>query len=418
MSIRRILGIVTLFSMLSAHAQTGEILYSPACGHGTFTNGALGVNLAFGIASTGSSKMKGMHFNHIQDGLLSSVWQPKSTSGESVSLKWPVFVEFDTLILRESGRHILAWRIVDDNSGAVLAVGDAIDKKFVLTLNTVRTTGITLMIDAADALPSVSELEVYNSRQPRNFSFIKDSLSSPIAMQSSYPANPRCVAGATFENETVDCGGITVGLSCPDDGEFQPPVFTLKNATLRNVRLAANGGADGIHCVSGDCRLENVVWEDVCEDAATLMDEGKSMVISGGLAFNRSFCSLGDKPDKIFQHNSKNSTIIITDGFTASGEHGKLWRSCGNCTKNGGPRTVEIDNVRIDANMYSIAGANRNYGDKVTIRNLYIRDYSPGLPFICEEYNGVIKGEGKSELFGEFWNTPTCNVHPSDIRPF
>jgi hypothetical protein len=183
------------------------------------------------------------------------------------------------------------------------------------------------------------------------------------------------------------------------------------------VRIAASGGADGIHCKSGACRIENVVWEDVCEDAASNLSEGGSLTISGGSAFN-STDGFGGTPDKIFQHNSKNSTTFIQGGFTAKGNNGKLWRSCGDCTANGGPRHVNISNVRIEGTIGSILGANGNYGDTATIRNLQIQGYSAGKPKVCVEYVGVVKGNGSSTSLGERWNTSVCNVSPSDVTGF
>lgn len=229
-------------------------------------------------------------------------------------------------------------------------------------------------------------------------------------------AASECRAGATIQNKTVDCGGITIGLSCDSDSEKQKPVLTLINATVKNVRISKNGGSDGIHCESGNCTLENVIWEDVCEDAAT--NNGKRMTIIGGVAYN-SLNGLGGKPDKVFQHNSKNSTTEIKGNFTLTGEHGKLYRSCGDCTNNGGPRYLSINGVKINAKIGSIAGVNGNYRDVATIRNLKIKDYKyssgKGKPSVCVEYKGIEKGQGSSSKIQERWNSDECNVSPSDV---
>jgi hypothetical protein len=229
----------------------------------------------------------------------------------------------------------------------------------------------------------------------------------PISSNSS----SRCYAGATFKNETVDCGGVTIGSSCTGDDEDQDPVLTLKNATVKNVRISESGGADGIHCESGSCTLQNVIWEDVCEDAAT--NNGKTMTIKGGWAYN-SKSGYGGKPDKIFQHNSKNSTTIIKGGFTAKGVNGKLYRSCGNCTSNGGPRYLKIDNVKIKGDIGSVAGINYNYKDVAKIRNLKIEDYKSGDPKVCVYYKGVQKGSSSPKV-GEKWDTTYCDVSKSDV---
>lgn len=181
------------------------------------------------------------------------------------------------------------------------------------------------------------------------------------------------------------------------------------------MRLAAGKAADGIHCASGNCRIENVVWEAVCEDAATNKSEGGTLTVSGG--------SATEAPDKTFQHNSKNSTIVI-ENFQTYGKIGKLWRSCGDCTNNGGPRYVSINNVTINGTISStVVGVNRNYGDKATIRNLKVKGLvwtsaTTSKPRICEEWKGINKGEGSTEKYGEFFNTQYCDVSPSDVTSF
>jgi len=228
-------------------------------------------------------------------------------------------------------------------------------------------------------------------------------------------AHPLCKAGAVVQNQSIDCAGITIGSSCNGDSEKQAPVLTLKNASVKNLRLSATGGADGIHCASGNCTLENVVWEDICEDAAT--NNGNIMTIIGGSAFN-SANGPGGKPDKVFQQNAKNSTTVIKGNFTLLGENGKLWRSCGDCSNNGGPRYLNVSGVTIQGKLGSLAGVNRNYKDVATIRAVKVKGYKSGSPKICEEYKGVVKGQGKSDSYGEFWNTAACNVSKSDISGF
>jgi hypothetical protein len=250
----------------------------------------------------------------------------------------------------------------------------------------------------------------------------KPASSSSSSAPTSSGGSSKCVAGATLSNETVDCGGKTIGLSCKGDSETQPPVLTLNNATVKNVRLSKSGGSDGIHCTGGTCTLENVVWEDICEDAASIGNSmrGVTMVIKGGSAFNSTAStSPGGKPDKIFQNNGRNTTIDVQN-FTALGEHGKLARSCGDCTDNGGPRYFKFNNVTVNAKVGSIVGVNRNYGDKATIRNMKIKDYKEGSTAVCEEYKGVQKGSGSSTKFkpasgSSWWNTANCDVSKSDV---
>lgn len=234
--------------------------------------------------------------------------------------------------------------------------------------------------------------------------------------------NSLCIAGATIENQSVDCGGARIGLSCNGDDEHQPPVLVLKNASVKNLIIRADGGSNGINCVSGECVLENVVWEDICEDAASLIDDGQRLTIKGGWAFN-SKDGVGGKPDKIFQHNAgPGSTIVITDGFTAKGENGKLWRSCGNCKYNTGPRHLIVDNVRIEGKIHAVAGPNINqgYNDTVKISHLMIENYKAGKPKVCRTFKGSTREKMTvdSEPLEEEWNTYNCQVSPTDIIAF
>src|ERR1035437_4543294 len=41
-----------------------------------------------------------------------------------------------------------------------------------------------------------------------------------------------CVAGGVIDGKTVDCGGVTLGVSCKSDAEGQPAVLSLKNGAV------------------------------------------------------------------------------------------------------------------------------------------------------------------------------------------
>jgi len=101
--------------------------------------------------------------------------------------------------------------------------------------------------------------------------------------------------------------------------EDQKPIFRLEaGATLKNVVIGAPA-ADGIHTY-GDATLENIVWEDIGEDALTIKESG-TVVLNGGSASN------GE--DKIFQINAA-STFRVSN-FTAS-HAGKFIRQNGGTT--------------------------------------------------------------------------------------
>ncbi|KAK6200626.1 hypothetical protein LQW54_009669 [Pestalotiopsis sp. IQ-011] len=61
-------------------------------------------------------------------------------------------------------------------------------------------------------------------------------------------------------------------------------IFVIKSgATLSNV-IIGPGQAEGVHC-QGTCTLNNVWWEDVCEDAMTFKQSSGTSYINGGGAF-------------------------------------------------------------------------------------------------------------------------------------
>ncbi len=196
--------------------------------------------------------------------------------------------------------------------------------------------------------------------------------------------------------------------NCSDEGQI--PVFILEEgATLKDVIIYGGvNGSDGVHC-KGSCTIQNVYWEDVCEDAASNLGSGATVTIKNVIAISAS--------DKTFQHNSKNSTTVVQDSYVKNA--GKLWRSCGNCTNNGGPRKVTINNVKLDGIGASVVGVNNNYGDVATIRNLQIKGYKSGSPEVCVEYIGYDKSAGKeSKKVGEKWNTTACNVSKTDVTSY
>lgn len=213
---------------------------------------------------------------------------------------------------------------------------------------------------------------------------------------------------------TKDYAGATVGTSCDGQSESQQPVFVLQDgATLKNVKIKKGGGADGVHCL-GNCTLENVVWQEVCEDAATMKGgSGKTMKVIGGSATKAD--------DKVFQHNGKGSTINLS-GFQTYDRIQRLWASCGNCSSNGGPRYLVANNVKINGAVVKPDGVtagyvirlNQNYGDKATVRNLKIKNYSLGKPEVCVPAIGVQPGEAQKRL-AEAWNTANCDISKSDV---
>lgn len=185
-------------------------------------------------------------------------------------------------------------------------------------------------------------------------------------------------AGDTF------VGGGVLGGDGQDEG--QDALFELADgATLSNVTIGSPA-ADGVHC-SGSCTLSNVNWLDVGEDAATFRGANATVLIDGGSAAHAA--------DKVFQDNRLAGGSVTIRDFTIS-DFGKLYRSCGNCSKQAA-RTATITNLTATAPGDVLAGVNANLGDKVTISGAKI---SGGIE-VCNLFNGNDSGDEPTKISSE-----------------
>jgi pectate lyase len=188
-----------------------------------------------------------------------------------------------------------------------------------------------------------------------------------------------------------------------DQSENQKPVFMLAaNAILKNVIIGGSGcsAADGVHCESGSCTLENVWFGDVGEDAVTFKGSSTSqvMTITGGGAFSAS--------DKVIQHNGP-GTIKIS-GFYVNNA-GKLYRSCGNCSPQYA-RHIVLDKVTAKSVKW-LVGINTNYNDTATLTNIIL---CGGGTTVCEKYTGNSTGAEPTTI-GSGPDGTNCIYTNSDI---
>ena len=164
------------------------------------------------------------------------------------------------------------------------------------------------------------------------------------------------------------------------EGGKADAVFLLqKGAVLKNVVLGAKS-VEHVHCVAQGCTVENVYWEDVCEDALTFessTDTNAKFVVRGGAARNGS--------DKIIQHNSA-GTVYIENFYVENS--GKVYRACGNCKKGyQGRRNVVMTNVTA-VKVGALAGYNPNFGDTVTLKKVTVKG-----GHVCRAFQG--RNDGK-----------------------
>ena len=117
-------------------------------------------------------------------------------------------------------------------------------------------------------------------------------------------------SGQTFDGGNKRYVADPNTLGDGSQSENQQPVFRLEDgARLINVVLGSPA-ADGIHTY-GDVTLENIVWEDVGEDALTIKESG-TVVLDGGSARN------GE--DKVFQINAASTFRVSNFKATNSGK--------------------------------------------------------------------------------------------------
>ena len=192
---------------------------------------------------------------------------------------------------------------------------------------------------------------------------------------------------------------VSDGLGDGKQGEDQLPLFELADgATLENVIIGAPA-ADGIHC-AGTCTLKNVWWEDVGEDAATFKGVSTSQVMTvdcGGAKL---------ASDKVFQHNGA-GTLKVSNFFIAT--FGKLYRSCGNCSKQY-PRHVVLSGIRAEGGSV-LVGVNANYNDSATFSNIQTSSSTT----ICERYTGNDTGAEPPKV-GSGADGKVCIYASSDIH--
>ncbi|KAL1658301.1 polysaccharide lyase family 3 protein [Schizophyllum commune] len=213
-------------------------------------------------------------------------------------------------------------------------------------------SALMLASGAHTASVNVKRCNAYEGGVPVPTSQISNSKVIEIAAGQTYDGG-----WAKYDRGSGACNGQSEGV-----------FYLHEGATLQNVIIGANQ-AEGVHC---DLRF---VWfEDVCEDAISIVTAGSYSNIIGGGAYHAE--------DKVVQHNGCGTVNIIN--FYVE-DYGKLYRSCGNCSKQC-KRNVYIEGVEaVDGG--TLAGINYNYGDTATIIDAC---YDTSHP--CTLYDGCAGG--------------------------
>ncbi|KAI9993120.1 hypothetical protein PInf_015184 [Phytophthora infestans] len=199
----------------------------------------------------------------------------------------------------------------------------------------------------------------------------------------------------TFERSDVSCQGQT-------ESNADTAVFMMEpGATLKNAIIGKNQ-MEGVHCDKHDCTIDNVWWDDVCEDALS---------IKGGTASSVSTvtnCGARYADDKVIQHNGYGTVKI--DGFYGE-DISKLYRSCGTCGDR--PKKVSVSNSYIVNPGNAIVTVNKNWGDEATLKNIWVKSSKASVK-VCQWSQGNANGEPK--MLGNGPSPPLCQYSESDVH--
>eukprot|EP00644_Phytophthora_capsici_P012434 jgi/Phyca11/10129/fgenesh1_pm.PHYCAscaffold_46_\ len=225
----------------------------------------------------------------------------------------------------------------------------------------------------------------------------------PTSQGDVYYTEPYTVAaGETFDGGLKTYQRSDITCEGQEESGSSTAVFLVEaGGTLKNVIIGADQ-MEGVHCDDSDCTIDNVWWDDVCEDALSIKGGSASSVstVTGGGARNAD--------DKVIQHNGYGTVKI--DGFYAE-TFGKLYRSCGTCGDK--QRFVTVSNVYAVNPSVSIVTVNENYDDEATLSNIWIKADDDSYT-VCAWSQGSEDGE-PTEL-GDGIKDPLCQYSESDIH--
>lgn len=212
---------------------------------------------------------------------------------------------------------------------------------------------------------------------PATLACLADSSGVPSATDSISYSEPYYIqSGETFDGDFARYDRGSGACNGQSEGGEADTVFVLEDsATLRNVIIGADQ-SEGVYCL-GSCTIENVWFEDVCEDAISIKGAGTANIIGGG-AYHAE--------DKVIQHNGCGHVNVVS--FYAE-DYGKVYRSCGNC-KNNCARSVHMEGV-IAVDGGELIGINPNIGDSATYENNCFEGTQ------CQGYIGCDKANGECE---------------------
>ncbi|NKY96499.1 polysaccharide lyase family 1 protein [Nocardiopsis alborubida] len=119
-----------------------------------------GTNLSAGAGADGSGKASGTSYGNVVDGDMGTYWSPSGSTGR-ISVKWDSDTTVSTINIREAAGaegNIGSWRVVDHDTGDVLATGSGAG---VINVGPTTLRKINFEITSSNGTPRVAEFETY-----------------------------------------------------------------------------------------------------------------------------------------------------------------------------------------------------------------------------------------------------------------
>ncbi|KAG2511662.1 hypothetical protein JM16_008170 [Phytophthora kernoviae] len=186
----------------------------------------------------------------------------------------------------------------------------------------------------------------------------------------------------TYDRTNITCHG-------QEESGNSTAVFLLEpGATLKNAIIGTNQ-MEGVHCDESDCTIENVWWEDVCEDALSIKGgnaSSVSIVIGGGARY---------ADDKVIQHNGYGTVVV--DGFF-------------------GQDFVDLEVIktqRVNPNV-SIVMMNGNFGDQAVLHNIHVKPSTENYTE-CASSRGTNISGSRPVILSNGPKNPVCQYSYDDV---
>ncbi|KAI9993128.1 hypothetical protein PInf_015192 [Phytophthora infestans] len=164
-----------------------------------------------------------------------------------------------------------------------------------------------------------------------------------------------------------------------------------------------------VTCSEGEGQKDTAVF--LVEAGGTLKNAIIALSVKGGTSSSVTTvtnCGARSASDKVVQHNGQGTVNI--DGFYAE-EFGKFYRSCGTCGDV--PRIVTIKNGYAVDPQVSVITVNKNYGDKATLSNIWVKT-SDGSNEVKYSESDVHINQDISKSGASSPSAPSAPDKPSD----